>query len=175
MDPRVDPLPDASPAPQVPGYSLGARLGVGGSAVVWAATRDSDGVQVAIKVLAVAAGEHSDAAVRELTVLGRVEVEGLVRLHEVVTLSGDEPRVALVLDQVGGGSLERVVRARGHLSVGESVTVLAPVARALAGLHAAGVVHGDVTPGNVLVERSGRPLLGDLGVARFVGEASLAP
>jgi len=62
------------------------------------------------------------------------------------------------------------VRARGHLSVGESVTVLAPVARTLAGLHALGVVHGDVTPANVVLALSGRPFLTDLGVARLAGE-----
>ncbi|WP_230209241.1 serine/threonine-protein kinase [Nostocoides sp. HKS02] len=53
--------------------------------------------------------------------------------------------------------------------MGESVTVLAPVAQTLAGLHAVGVVHGDVSPGNVLLERNGRPLVADLGVARLIG------
>ena len=48
--------------------------------------------------------------------------------------------------------------------------MLAPVARSLAGLHGLGVVHGDVTPANVLLERTGRPLLADLGVASLAGE-----
>lgn len=169
VDLRDDPLPD-EPAPLVPGYTLGTRLGSGGSAVVWAGTRDRDRTPVAIKVVTVGSGEQADAAARELGVLAHVDVEGLVRLHEAVSLPGADRRVALVLDHVGGGSLQGVVAARGHLSAGESVTVLAPVAKALAGLHAAGVVHGDVTPGNVLLERTGRPLLADLGVARFVGE-----
>ena len=172
----VDPLDDlhrdgAAAAPDVPGYSVGRRLGAGGSAVVWAATRDTDGAPVAVKVVTVGAGAQAEAAVRELGVLARVDVEGLVRFHEAVSLPGEDRRVALVLDLVAGGSLHGVVRARGHLSVGESVTVLAPVARTLAGLHAAGVLHGDVSPANVLLERAGRPLLADLGVARFVGEA----
>ena len=171
VDLRDDRRPDEPGPPSVPGYSLGARLGTGGSAVVWAGTRERDSAPVAVKVLTVGTGEQADAAVRELGVLARVEVEGLVRFHEAVSLPGEDRRVALVLDHVGGGSLQGVVGARGHLSVGESVTVLAPVAKALAGLHAAGVVHGDVTPGNVLLERTGRPLLADLGVARCVGEA----
>ncbi len=171
MDLRDDLPPDEPVPPVVPGYALGTRLGTGGSAVVWAGTRDRDGTPVAVKVVTVGAGEQADAAVRELGVLARVDVEGLVRFHEAVSLPGQDRRVALVLDHVGGGSLQGVLAARGTLSVGESVTVLAPVAKALAGLHAAGVVHGDVTPGNVLLERTGRPLLADLGVARFVGEA----
>jgi eukaryotic-like serine/threonine-protein kinase len=156
--------------PDVPGYVLSERLGAGASGAVWAATRQADRAQVAVKVVPVATTEQADAAAREFAVLARVDVEGLVTFHEAIGLSGEPAAVALVLDRVGGGSLEQVVGARGHLSVGESVTILAPVARALAGLHALGVVHGDVTPGNVLVERTGRPLLADLGVAALAGE-----
>jgi hypothetical protein len=171
---RPDPLAPqaiARAAPRVPGYELGELLGRGGVGTVWAATRLSDGCRVAVKVVPVAQPEQADSLARELAVLGRVAVEGLVGFHEAVGLDGDPPAVALVLDHLGSGSLERAVGARGHLSVGESVTVLAPVARALAGLHALGVVHGDVTPANVLLELSGRPFLADLGVARLVGEA----
>ncbi len=169
----------------MPGYRVGELLGAGGTGTVWAATREADGTPCAIKVVAVAAEGEASAAARELAVLGRVDVEGLVGFHEAVALRHSTGRecedgvgasaegvdaVALVLDHVGGGSLERVVRARGRLSVGESVTVLAPVARTLAALHQLGVVHGDVSPGNVLLERTGRPLLADLGVARLAGE-----
>jgi hypothetical protein len=160
----------ATDAPEVPGYALGQRIGNGGSGTVWAATRRRDGARVAVKVVPVGTGGRAESAAREIAVLARADVDGLVGFHEAVGLAGEPPAVALVLDQVGGGSLEGVVRARGHLSVGESVTILAPVARALAGLHGRGVVHGDVTPGNVLLERTGRPLLADLGVATLAGE-----
>src|SRR5689334_6106891 len=146
---RVSPeplAPDAtvSTAPRVPGYLVGDLIGRGGVGAVWAASRVGDGRQVAVKVVPVARPEQAHAVARELAVLGRVGVDGLVGFHEAVGLAGDPPAVALVLDDLGGGSLERALRARGHLSVGESVTVLTPVARALAGLHALGVVHGDV-------------------------------
>ncbi|NYG05642.1 hypothetical protein BJ986_000129 [Phycicoccus badiiscoriae] len=161
---------NAATRPQVPGYLLGEQLGRGGSGTVWAATREVDGAAVAVKVVPVGTPGQADQLVREFAVLARVEVDGLVGFHEAVGLAGEPAAVALVLDHVRGGSLEAVVRARGHLSVGESVTMLAPVARALAELHAVGVVHGDVTPANVLLERTGRPLLADLGVASLVGE-----
>jgi hypothetical protein len=165
-----DRAPD--PAPEVPGYALGELLGRGALGTVWSATRVTDGQPVAVKVVSVAGEEAARVLARELAVLGRVAVDGLVGFHEAVGLAGDRPAVALVLDLLTGGSLERAVQARGHLSVGESVTVLAPVARALAGLHALGVVHGDVSPANVLLERSGRPFLADLGVARRAGALS---
>lgn len=159
------------PPPEVPGYRLEELLGAGATGTVWAATRERDAAAVAVKVVPVATGgAPADLAARELGVLASVDVEGLVGFHEAVGLPGEPPKVAIVLDRVRGGSLLRAVGARGHLSVGESVTVLAPVARALAGLHAVGVVHGDVAPANVLLEPSGRPLLADLGVARLAGE-----
>jgi hypothetical protein len=71
-----------------------------------------------------------------------------------------------------GGALDALVRARGHLSPGEVVTVLAPVASALGRLHDLGVVHGDVSPGNVLLDLDGRPVLGDLGLGHVVGDVS---
>jgi len=156
---------------QVPGYRLGERLGVGSHAQVWRAQRVADGRPVALKLVPLAAdGEDADQAVREFAVLQRLRVDGLVRCHDAVLLP-ERGALALVLDLVEGGSLASVVAARGHLSVGEAVTVVAPVARALAGLHAAGVVHADLAPDNVLLERRGRPVVGDLGVARLRGEA----
>ena len=159
----------AAAPPEVPGYDVGGLLGRGGSGGVWAATRCADGAPVAVKVVPVGTGAQAAVAARELAVLARLEVEGLVGFREAVGLDDERPAVAVVLDRVRGGSLARVVAARGHLSAGETVTVLAPVARALAGLHAAGVVHGDVSPGNVLLELNGRPLLADLGVSSVAG------
>ena len=157
--------------PEVPGYRIAGQLGAGASGTVWAATRERDGADLAVKVVRVGADvAEADRVAQELGVLQRVHVEGMVAFHEALGLAGDPPSVAIVLDRVDGGSLTGVLRARGHLSVGEAVTVLTPVARALADLHTAGVVHGDVSPGNVLVERSGRPLLADLGVSRLIGQ-----
>ena len=78
----------------------------------------------------------------------------------------------VVMPHLLGGSLDALVRARGHLPPGEVVTVLAPVASALGRLHDLGVVHGDVSPGNVLLDLDGRPVLGDLGLGHVVGDVS---
>lgn len=77
----------------------------------------------------------------------------------------------LLLEYAAGGSLAALVAARGPLAVGEAVTILTPVASALDYLHGIGVVHGDVSPGNVLFTAVGKPLLADLGVARALGSA----
>ncbi|MBM6404081.1 protein kinase [Phycicoccus sp. CSK15P-2] len=154
--------------PDVPGFELGAVLGRGATSEVWAAVREADGRRVAVKVTG-ADPELTDAAVREAAVSARVASEHVLAVEACVPLP--DGRTALVMPLLDGGSLAALVRARGHLSPGEVVTVLAPVASALGRLHAAGVVHGDVSPGNVLLDLDGRPVLADLGLGRVVGEA----
>ncbi|KGN38857.1 serine/threonine-protein kinase [Knoellia subterranea] len=150
-------------APSVPGYDLVEPIGQGGSGAVWSASGVA-GADVAIKI--VSALDAEDALV-ELAVLGGITDPHLVRLHDAIALPSGQ--VALVLDRLRGGSLGSVVVARGHLSAGETVTVLSPLASTLGRLHAVGVVHGDVSPGNVLLDLDGRPFLSDLGVARIAG------
>lgn len=151
-------------APSVAGYEVLEPIGQGGSGAVWSAT-NAAGATVAIKV--VPAIDAEDALV-ELAVLGRLSDPHLVRLHEAVALPGGG--IALVLDHLAGGTLGAAVRARGHLAPGEAVTVLSPIASTLGRPHGLGVVHGDVSPDNVLLDLEGRPFLADLGVARIVGE-----
>jgi hypothetical protein len=97
-----------------------------------------------------------------------------VRLLEVVhqPRRGGVARVALVLELLAGGSLAGVLGLRGRLRPGEVVTTIAPVAAAVAHAHEHGVVHGDLSPGNIVFTAEGRPVLTDLGVARVLGESA---
>jgi hypothetical protein len=162
-------MPSPPSAPVVPGYRLEELLGRGGSGEVWRAVPRSGGAPVAVKLLV--AGDAERQA-REAALLGELDHPHLVRLHEVVhgPRRGGQPRVALVLDLLSGGSLAALLARRGRLRPGEVVTALAPVAAALAHAHERGVVHGDISPGNVVFTAEGRPVLTDLGVARVLGE-----
>lgn len=165
--------------PDVPGYRVREQLGEGSAGTVWSAIRTRDLRPVAIKVVTLAVSHAgvdagADQAAREYGLLQGLVAEHVVPFHEAVVLPGDVAALAIVLELMDGGSLRSVVAARGHLNPGEAVTVLSPISRALAGLHAQGVLHSDVSPGNVLLDRTGRPVLGDLGVARLVGEACAA-
>jgi hypothetical protein len=153
----------------VPGYLVGGRLGSGGSADVWSATAVTDGRPCALKVI-VPQRFPTDALQvgRELAVLRGVRHPHVVSLLDDLVLA--DGRTVLVLDLVAGGSLARVVRARGHLTPGETTTVLTTLAAALADLHRMGIVHGDLTPGNVLLHLDGRPMLADVGLARLAGD-----
>lgn len=158
---------DLESAPEVPGYRLMALVGRGSTARVWRARRVSDDALVAVKVLDACADEQ---ALREHAVLQADAGEHVVRVHECLTIQGEGGEATvLVLDWMAGGSLSDVMAGRGFLNAGETVTVTAPLASALARLHRVGVVHGDVAPGNVLLDSTGRPVWGDLGCARLVG------
>jgi eukaryotic-like serine/threonine-protein kinase len=174
MPPPGPSADQGTPAPPVvPGYTLEALLGRGGSGEVWRAVPRRGGEPVAVKVLV--AGEPERQA-REAALLGGLDHPHLVRLIEVVhqPQRGPATRVALVLELLAGGSLAALLARRGRLRPGEVVTAIAPVAAALAHAHGNGVVHGDLSPGNIVFTAEGRPVLTDLGVARVLGDAAAA-
>ncbi len=163
-DPALEP-------PVVPGYVLETLLGRGGSGEVWRAVPRRGGPAVAVKVLVDGDPERQ---AREAALLGELDHPHLVRLIEVVhqPRRGGAARVALVLELLAGGSLAALLARRGRLRPGEVVTAIAPVAAALAHAHGNGVVHGDLSPGNIVFTAEGRPVLTDLGVARVLGEVA---
>lgn len=166
---QTRPAPPTALAPAVPGFELGERIGIGGTSEVWAAVCESDGRRVAVKVVHADLSEV-DAAAREAALSALAASAHVVRVEACLPL--EDGRVALVMPWLQGGSLGDLVAARGHLEPGEVVTVLAPVASALARLHGVGVVHADLSPGNVLLDVDGRPHLADLGLGHVLGEVS---
>lgn len=148
------------------GYLVDGLLGRGGSGQVWRA-HTAAGEAVALKHIALLDADQVRAALAEAALLTTLDHPHLIRVHEVIRTAD---AVVLVLDLAAGGSLAELLSARGRLTPGETITALAPVGAALAYAHAAGVVHGDVTPANVLFTETGFPLLADLGVARLLGD-----
>jgi len=151
----------------VPGYVVEELLGYGGSGEVWRGHASATGTPVALKWLPVGDAAQVQAARAEAALLSTLDHPHLIRMHELVPV---EAGVVLVLDLAGGGSLADLLARRGRLTPGEVITALSPIGAALAYAHNEGVVHGDVTPANVLFTEIGLPLLADLGVARIVGD-----
>ncbi|GAB2460844.1 protein kinase domain-containing protein [Jatrophihabitans fulvus] len=159
------------PAFRLRGYEVERLLGRGASGEVWRARATASGHAVALKRLSLEPGSDVEAQARraraEAAVLTVLDHPNLVRLHDVVRA---DDAVVLVLDLADGGSLADLLRARGRLSPGEVITAIAPVAAALAYVHRQGVVHGDISPANVLFTPGGVALLADLGTARLLGD-----
>ncbi|MET4585660.1 serine/threonine protein kinase [Pseudarthrobacter sp. PvP022] len=179
----------AGAAPEVPGYEVERELGRGASASVWLVREQLTLREFAVKCFeppehlarsAPGTGapgrgdpDTEQAVRRELRILSALDHDHLVKAHEVVRLRGAaDGGLGLVMDYAAGGSLARLVSCRGPLSVGQTVTVLTPLAQALGYLHGKGFMHSDVAPGNILFTAHGKPLLADLGVTRMVGDAA---
>ncbi len=167
--------PSVRPVSEVwalPGYDVQAVLGYGGCGEVWRAVELASGEPVALKRLRADADPAAVAALRrEATVQARLDTPYVVRLRAVL---GEDASTVLVLDLAQGGSLAALLGWRGRLDPSEIVTLAAPLAQALAAVHAEGLVHGDLTPSSVLFTAAGMPLLADLGLARLrsdTGEA----
>jgi serine/threonine protein kinase len=156
----------------LPGYDVEELVGFGGSGEVWRARDSSTGELVALKRLRgdAATALSAQQLQREAALLATVRHDHIVALRSVVQTSDG---LVLVLDYAEGGSLAAVLGVRGRLSAGEVVTVGAPLAAALADIHQRGLTHGDVSPGNIVFELSGKPLLADLGVASLIGDAAV--
>jgi hypothetical protein len=152
----------------LPGYDVQALLGFGATGEVWRARELATGDTVALKRLRAGADPAALTALRrEAALLGTLATPYVVRLRAVL---GEDADTVLVLDLAAGGSLAALLGSRGRLDPGEVVTVAAPLAQALAAAHASGLVHGDVSPSNVLFTADGMPLLSDLGLARPVAD-----
>ena len=148
-------------------YRIDARLGAGGMATVWQARDLRLERDVAVKVLLPnLAGDPVLAARfdREARALAALADPHVVGIHDVVEGdAGTEP--FLVMELCPDGSLGDRLADGAALPLDDALPLLADAATGLASLHAAGIVHRDVTPRNVLLA-GGRARIGDLGLAR---------
>src|SRR5262245_12620302 len=146
-------------------YRLDERLGAGGSAQVWRATDKRTGEVVAVKrlhpvVFADMAGR--ERLLREFRALRDLDEPHIVRVRDL-ELTGDDG--ALILDYVARPSLATRLSTGPRLSTSEAVSIALDVAAALAAAHEAGIVHRDVTPGNILLDPDDGARLTDFGIA----------
>ncbi|MEV0595469.1 serine/threonine protein kinase [Nonomuraea cavernae] len=163
----VIPLTPDDPA-SLGAFRLAGRLGEGGQGVVYLA-HGPDGEPVAVKLLSTGDAETRARLARELAALESVASFCTAR---VLDASTDGPRPYVVSEFVDGPSLTDRVRERGPLRGGDLERLVVGTATALAAIHAAGVVHRDFKPANVLLGPDG-PRVVDFGIARAEGAATL--
>lgn len=181
---RPDPLRE--PGARVGPYELRAMLGSGGTATVFEARDVDSGEVVAVKLLhreLTALPSERAVFLDEARLMARIDHPGVARVREVGELpQGDAPPQAwFAMEVVRGVSLARLVRDHGPLDVDDALRLTDALLDALAAVHAAGVVHRDVTPANLMVEaQTGEPLrpegvrLLDFGLAAAPGTTAAA-
>ncbi|WP_052372884.1 protein kinase domain-containing protein [Amycolatopsis taiwanensis] len=158
-------------------YRLVSRVGRGAMGVVWRAHDERLDRVVAVKQLVVAetadettADEAARRVMREARLAARLQHPHAVTVYDVVSDGG---RPYLVMEFVSAESLSALAGRSGGLTSGQVAKLGAQVAAALAAAHAEGIIHRDVTPGNVLITPDGTAKLADFGISRAAGEATL--
>jgi hypothetical protein len=163
------------PGSRIGKYVLEQQIGRGGMAVVFTARDDQLGRLVALKIMAPSVAsdaEFRQRFVRESKTAAAVDDPHIIPLFE----AGESAGVLFIaMRYVAGGDVRSLLAREGPLSVDRAAAILVSVASALDGAHAAGLVHRDVKPGNMLMDvRQGRPdhvYLADFGLTKATSGA----
>ncbi|MFI2423632.1 protein kinase [Streptomyces sp. NPDC018955] len=158
-------------------YRLGESIGSGGMGRVWRAHDEVLHRAVAIKELTAALyvsdSEQAMLLARtraEARAAARINHSAVVTVHDVLEHDG---RPWIVMELIEGRSLADAVKEQERVDPREAARIGLWVLRALRAAHAAGVLHRDVKPGNVLLGRDGRVLLTDFGIAQIDGDTAI--
>jgi serine/threonine protein kinase len=159
------PVPNAPVLFQWGPLSVQEKIGCGASAEVYRAWDAGLATPVALKLLrpeAAAAGLRSDEFLHEGRLLARLSQRNVLRVYGAAVHDG---RPGIWNEWIEGRTLDAIVVADGPFADAEVIHVGSELCAALAAIHAAGLLHGDVKASNVLRARGGRIVLADLGAA----------
>lgn len=153
----------------IPGLVGLTEIGRGGFGVVYRATEDELGREVAVKVMSGPLDDRSRTRFeRERRAMGVLSSHpAIVTVFRSGTAPSGEPY--LVMEYLPGGSFADRLQAAGPIDWQSVVTIGVELCGALESAHRAGVLHRDVKPGNIMVDGLGRAQLGDFGIARVDG------
>ncbi|MEU7042915.1 serine/threonine-protein kinase [Streptomyces varsoviensis] len=157
-------------------YRLLELIGRGGMGRVWRAHDEVLGRPVAAKEIRIGELVGEDSAVqrerslREARATARIDHPNVVRVYDVAE---EDDRLWIVMELVDARSLEQVLTQDGPVEPREAARIGLGLARALRSVHAVGVLHRDIKPGNVLLTVRGRIVLTDFGIAAMQDAAAL--
>ncbi|HEY4780035.1 MAG TPA: protein kinase, partial [Solirubrobacterales bacterium] len=155
---------------EVAGYRIDARIARGGMGVVYRATHLGLDRPVALKVIARELADREgfrERFLRESRLAASLDHPAVVPVFDSREVDGE---LIVAMRLVEGGDLRRTIDREGPLPPARAIALLGQVAEALDAAHAAGIVHRDVKPHNVLVEGD-RAFLSDFGLAKALGDS----
>jgi eukaryotic-like serine/threonine-protein kinase len=164
-------LPSPNPGSFVGDYELIEIIARGGMGVVWRARQRRLNRTVALKLVSDAGCDDEEAARRfqvEGEAVAALRHPHIVTVHEV---GEDEGRTFLSMELVDGGALSTRLRA-GRLPERDAAALVAKIARAVHHAHERGILHRDIKPGNILLDKEGEPRVTDFGLARLTARDS---
>jgi len=147
-------------------FILGKQIGAGGMGVVYKATYEETGKEVALKVLP--PGLAGDVKLlrrfeREIVILKKLVHPNIVKYYGGGTHQGQR---WYAMEFIDGGSLQDVLKKKKRLSWEQAIQVGRQLCAALEHAHNAGIIHRDLKPANLFITKKGRIKLGDFGIAR---------
>jgi eukaryotic-like serine/threonine-protein kinase len=158
-------------------YRLQQEIGRGGMGIVWLAEDRTIGRRVAIKELhlpdGIDAAERTvleERVLREARAAGRLNDPGVVTVYDVVQENG---ATFIVMELIQAPTLHQLVERRGPLPPPAVARIAEQLLSALGAAHAAGIVHRDVKPSNIMVLPNGRVKLTDFGIAQSTEDTHL--
>lgn len=164
--PHAPGLPGQIENLQIPGYVIGGLVGRGTQGSVYRATRQRDGVAVALKILPLSGGaEQLQSLAREPDVMERFDHPRILSLHARGVLSGNTG-LWLETELCRGSVLDLLAEADAPLPVDRACQLMLQALDGLAYLHARDFVHRDIKPANLLVRNDDTVLIADLGLAK---------
>ncbi len=157
-------------------YRLQRLIATGGMGQVWEAVDSRLGRRVAVKVLKQEFTSDPEFVERfraEARTVAMLNHPGIAAVHDYgeTDMDGEGTTAYLVMELVNGEPLNSVLKRTGRLSLRHSLDMLEQTGRALQVAHAAGLVHRDVKPGNILITPTGQVKLTDFGIAKAVDAA----
>jgi len=147
-------------------YRIHNKIGQGGMGAVYKATQISMDRIVALKILRDELACDRDfvkAFLNEARAAGRLNHPNVVRVHDFGEAAGT---YYFSMEYVDGETVEDILKREGKLSVGRSLDIVRQVASALDHAHSLGIIHRDIKPQNIMIDRRGQVKLMDLGLAR---------
>ena len=178
-DPLLSSVPVHEGYKVLGGVVLYQKLGAGGMGAVYKGRHLRLDIDVALKVAALPAGtrpEHAAAFlqrfIREARTAAAVRHPNLIRVYDVNAEAGVH---YLIMDYVDGESAADRLRRKRRLSEQEAVEICLGAAEGLAEAHAQGIVHRDVKPDNILIDRKGAVVVADLGLAKAYSTGEESP
>jgi len=180
-EPHVPPTQDAVPAtPQLPGpgtaigaYTIGEQLGAGGMGVVYQAVHTRLGRKVALKLLDPALATDALAVSRflgEARAVNHVEHGNVIEITDII----EDEHKYYIMELLTGETLLDLRTRRGVIPLAQALDIAAQLASALAAVHEVDIVHCDIKPANVFLDRhegKERVKLIDFGIAQLPGDA----
>jgi hypothetical protein len=161
---------EAAAPPSIPGLEVREKIGSGGMGSVYRAYQPALDRTVALKTVQprFLTPEGLDLFRREARALARASHPGIVGLLE---FHPEHPTPYFLMEYVDGAPLDRALRGRPWREV---AAAFRDVVAAVAWAHGRGVIHGDLKPANILVDRDGRPHILDFGLARVMLQEAVA-